>query len=130
MQPSKTGGGVMSGITLGTTDPYASPKKMKILVAAGILLVAVSLGVGLGVGLTAGSSSSSGGERPTVEMAFIASGDVSDFTDTVQDELKEKVGGEVGAKPSDVELTITAASVLLSFRITVANEAALMSDAM
>ena len=112
------------GMTAVGKSTGAMSRRTKMMIIAGIVMLAVGLGVGLGVGLAMASSSSSDDKRPVVEMAFVASGDPSDFTDTTKNELKAKVGGEVGAKPSDVELTITPASVLLKFRIKVANDAA------
>lgn len=50
-------------------------------------------------------------------MTVVVAGDVSDFTDTVKNALRQKVATEVGVSTSKVTLTVEAASVRLAFTI-------------
>lgn len=87
------------------------------LIASVLVAIALGLGLGLALGLSSSSSSTTaGGNSSVVEMAFIANGDVSDFTPTVKTELKTKVGAEVGVTAGDVALRVEAASVKLTFQ--------------
>jgi hypothetical protein len=54
-----------------------------------------------------------------ITTAVVAAGDVSDFTLDVQLGLRERVAWEVGVATSAVTLTISEASVLLTFQIAV-----------
>ena len=122
---SPTGSGQMSGVKL-AQKPKSNTKKYIIVALVTAVLAATALGVGLYLGLRPEQSAvaASPPPPPVVEMAVVASGTVDDYTPAVQDELKTKVAEEVGVDASDVELTVTAASVRLAFRITVASEAA------
>ena len=51
--------------------------------------------------------------------SFVASGDVSDYDETTQDAIKAVVATEAGVDPSQVTLSISAASVLITATITV-----------
>ena len=96
--------------------PAAGRKKL-VMIASLLVVLALGLGVGLGLGLSSSSSSSTaGGNSSVVEMAFIANGDVGDFTPTVKAELKTKVGAEVGVSAGNVALRVEAASVRLTFQ--------------
>jgi len=55
----------------------------------------------------------------TISAAVIVSGNVADFTPTVQLELRSKVATEVGVPVAAVALTVASASVLLTFDIAV-----------
>jgi len=55
----------------------------------------------------------------TISTAVIVSGNVADFTPTVQHELRSKVATQVGVPVAAVALTVASASVLLTFDIAV-----------
>ena len=62
-------------------------------------------------------------------MAVVATGTVSDYTPTVQAEIRAKIAAEVGVAAAAVALRVEAASVRLSFTITLASQAAATSAA-
>ena len=57
-------------------------------------------------------------------MSVVAAGSVDDFTPAVQTEMRAAVAAEAGVAVSDVSLAVEAASVRLTFTITLPSEAA------
>ena len=55
----------------------------------------------------------------TITTAVVVSGDVADFTDTVQLQLRSKVATEIDVPVAAVTLTVDSASVLLTFAIAI-----------
>ena len=101
-----------------------SPLKILCLVLVGLVLLGVGFGAGVGAGFgifsIPGLNALVGGyiSPPTpVTMSVVVAGDVSDFTLTMQEDIKEKVANEVGVSATDVSLLITPGSARLSFEI-------------
>lgn len=95
-----------------------SNRRSKIIVMLCLLLVIAAAAAAIPLALTVG------GPTSVTTFTLRASGNVADYTPAVQDAIATKVATELVVPISDVTVTVTAASVLLSITVRGANSAA------